>query len=128
MTAHHISRYPVDTDRHAANIPQYSERGVRKEIVMNSTGRTYSDKHDPGLYEIRVSGHLSDLWAGWFEDLDITLDEQGDTILIGLVADQAALYGLLRKVRDIGLPLLSLNRLPYDEVDAEPACETDKIF
>jgi hypothetical protein len=95
---------------------------------MNSTYRSISDKHDPGLYEIRVSGHLSDLWAGYFEDLEITLDEQGDTLLIGLVADQAALHGLLRKVRDIGLPLLSLHRLPTDKAAAALASEANETF
>lgn len=59
-------------------------------------------------YQIRLQGHLGRQWATWFEGLTITLDESGETVLTGPVIDQAALYGLLRKVRDVGLPLLSV--------------------
>jgi hypothetical protein len=59
-------------------------------------------------YEIRFKGHLDDRWADWFEGLTITLEENGDTLLSGPVADQAALHGLLKKVRDLGLPLVSV--------------------
>ncbi len=62
----------------------------------------------PGLYEIRVRGHLSDRWAAWFDGLSIRLADNGDTILTGPVADQAALHGLLRKVRDLGMSLVSV--------------------
>ncbi|HSO27087.1 MAG TPA: hypothetical protein VLS48_03390 [Anaerolineales bacterium] len=65
----------------------------------------------PAHYEIRVEGWLTEQWAEWFEGLSITL-ENGETLLSGPVADQAALYGLLRKVRDLGLPLVSVNRKP----------------
>jgi hypothetical protein len=61
------------------------------------------------VYQIRIKGHLSDQWTGWFGDLTITLEENGDTLLTGPVVDQAALFGLLKKVRDLGLPLVSLN-------------------
>lgn len=60
-------------------------------------------------YEIRLKGHLEPRWAKWFDGLDITLEDNGDTLLRGPVADQAALHGLLKKVRDVGLPLLSVN-------------------
>ena len=60
-------------------------------------------------YEIRLQGHLEDRWAKWFNGLAITLEENGNTLLSGPVADQAALHGLLKKVRDLGLPLLSVN-------------------
>ena len=65
----------------------------------------------PMIYEIRIKGHLDNLWAGWFEGLTISLEEDGDTLLTGPVADQAALHGLLKKVRDLGLPLISVNRV-----------------
>ena len=61
------------------------------------------------VYQIRIKGHLSHQWAEWFEGLTITLEEGGDTLLTGTVVDQAALHGLLRKVRDMGVPLLSVN-------------------
>ena len=69
-------------------------------------------------YEIRIKGHLADRWTNWFEGLTITLEDNGDTLLTGSVVDQAALYGLLRKVRDLGLPLLSLNRVKPGQADA----------
>ncbi len=62
-------------------------------------------------YEIRLKGHLDDRWAEWFEGLTVTLEEDGDTLLTGLVIDQATLHGLLKKVRDLGLPLVSVNPL-----------------
>jgi hypothetical protein len=65
-------------------------------------------------YEIRLKGHLDDRWAEWFEGLTITLEEDGDTLLTGPVIDQAALHGLLKKVRDLGLPLLSVNSVESD--------------
>jgi hypothetical protein len=61
------------------------------------------------VYEIRLKGHLEARWVKWFDGLAITLDENGNTLLSGPVADQAALHGLLKKVRDVGLPLLSVN-------------------
>lgn len=67
------------------------------------------DFNQPAIYQIRLQGHLSRQWAGWFEDLTITLDDNGDTLLTGSIVDQAALHGLLRKVRDLGMPLYSVN-------------------
>ena len=66
-----------------------------------------TDKLDqPMVYQIRVKGHLGRQWTDWFEGMTITLEE-GDTLLTGQVVDQAALHGLLRKVRDLGIPLIS---------------------
>jgi hypothetical protein len=62
------------------------------------------------VYQIRIQGHLDSEWTDWFEGLTITLEDNGVTLLRGLVVDQAALYGLLRKVRDLGMPLLAVNR------------------
>jgi hypothetical protein len=61
------------------------------------------------IYEIRIKGHLDGRWANWFDEMTISLEEDGNTLLSGLVVDQAALYGLLKKVRDAGMPLLSVN-------------------
>jgi hypothetical protein len=65
----------------------------------------------PMVYEIRVKGHLSPQWVGRFEGLTITLEEGGNTLLTGSVIDQAALHGILKKVRDLGMPLLSVNSM-----------------
>jgi len=65
----------------------------------------------PTIYEIRVKGHLGQQWTDWFGGLTITLEESGDTLLTGPVVDQAALYGLLKKARDAGLPLVSVTRV-----------------
>jgi hypothetical protein len=64
---------------------------------------------NPGRYEIRVKGHLANRWAAWFDGLAIAHDSDGTTLIHGPVADQAALYGLLQKARDLGLPLISVN-------------------
>ncbi|MBV6449853.1 MAG: hypothetical protein MHPDNHAH_00566 [Anaerolineales bacterium] len=60
------------------------------------------------FYEIRIKGHLDEQWMTWFDGLTITLEENGDTLLSGPVTDQAALYGLLKKIRDLGMPLVSV--------------------
>ena len=77
---------------------------------MMSEKRTFiTDPDAPRIYRIRLEGHLGRQWADWFDGLVITLEDNGDTILTGPVIDQAALHGLLKKVRDLGLPLLSVN-------------------
>jgi hypothetical protein len=70
-------------------------------------------KTDPGepVYQIRIMGHLPCQWADWFGGLAISLEDNGDTLLTGPVVDQAALHGLLKKVRDLGMPLLSVMRV-----------------
>ena len=73
------------------------------------------------VYEICIKGHLEARWVKWFDGLTITLEEDGDTLLTGPVADQAALHGLLKKVRDVGLPLISVNPV---EPDAEEVRKT----
>ncbi len=76
---------------------------------MSETHALPENHDESGLYEIRLKGHLDDRWADWFEGLTITLEDNGDTLLTGPVIDQAALHGLLKKVRDLGMPLLSVN-------------------
>jgi hypothetical protein len=67
--------------------------------------------HKPMIYQIKLEGHLGQGWSGWFGDMTIHLEDGGDTVLTGRVIDQAALYGLIRKVRDLGLPLISVIRV-----------------
>jgi hypothetical protein len=70
------------------------------------------------IYQIRIKGHLvGQQWTDWFEGLTIALEENGDTLLTGPVVDQAALHGLLRKVRDMGMPLLSVNCIESGQTD-----------
>jgi hypothetical protein len=70
----------------------------------------------PEIYQIRIKGQLDSRWSDWFEGLTITPDENGDTLLAGPVVDQAALHGLLKKIRDLGMPLVSVNRVRADEI------------
>jgi hypothetical protein len=74
-------------------------------------------RHQPMIYQIRIKGHLGSQWTDWFEGLTITLEENGETLLTGPVVDDAALHGLLKKVRDLGMPLLSVHRVEPDQAD-----------
>ena len=76
-----------------------------------------TDPGQPMVYQIRIKGHLEPRWTNWFEGMTITLENNGDTLLTGPVVDQAALYSLLRKVRDLGLPLLSVICVEPDRAD-----------
>ena len=79
-----------------------------------------NSRPDPGQansYQIRIKGHLDDSWSDWFDNLTITLEEGGYTLLTGPVIDDAALHGLLKKVRDLGMPLLSVNRVEPGRAD-----------
>jgi hypothetical protein len=78
---------------------------------MSETHASTGNYDEPGLYEIRLKGHLDDRWAAWFGSLTITQEDNGEMRLSGEVVDQAALHGLFRKVRDLGKPLLSVCRI-----------------
>ena len=84
---------------------------------------TTGPHHNPGRYEIRLKGHLDSRWAAWFDGLSLTNESDGTTVIHGPVVDQAALYGLLQKMRDIGLPLVSVTR--SNLADRVPAIEPD---
>ena len=74
-------------------------------------------KIQAGPYEIRIQGHLSARWAAWFDGLRLSNEPDGTTLIAGPVADQAALHGLLQKVRDTGLPLISVIQVGADQAD-----------
>ena len=74
---------------------------------MSETHPSTQDHDAPGFYEIRLKGHLDGRWAAWFEGMTITLEDDGNTLLTGPVTDQAALYGLLEKLSNVGMQLLS---------------------
>ncbi len=76
-----------------------------------------TDPGEPMVYQIRIEGHLGAQWKDWFGGLDITQEESGDTLLTCPVVDQAALYGLLKKIRDLGMPLVSVIRVDPGQAD-----------
>lgn len=78
---------------------------------MSDTRTSSVQPNQPMTYQIRLTGHLGQQWGDWFDGLTITLEENGDTVLTGKVVDQAALHGLLKKVRDLGMPLVSVIRI-----------------
>ncbi len=88
---------------------------------MSNNLNSKTDPGQPMVYQIKVKGHLGHQWTDWFDDLTITLEEDGDTLFTGLVVDQAALHGLLKKVRDLGMPLLSVNRVKPGQANAPNA-------
>ena len=77
--------------------------------------------HSPGRYEIRLRGRLDSRWAAWFDGLSLSNESDGTTIIGGPVADQAALHGLLQKVRDLGLPLVSVTQVEPGQPECSPA-------
>lgn len=93
---------------------------------MGTPHASTADHHEPGRYEIRIKGHLDDRWADWFEGLTITREGNGETLLRGPLVDQAALHGVLRKVRDLGLSLLSVNTaVPKQATRLDADVDTD---
>jgi hypothetical protein len=101
MCAHQVSSYgPLVTSNDPTTEP--------------STGTSAADHPCIPQYEIRVEGHLGTRWAAWFDGLDLTDEEDGITVIRGPVVDQAALHGLLQKLRDVGIPLVSLTPVSHD--------------
>ncbi len=98
--------------------------GHTRDRVMSNEINSESEKAQPLVYQIRIKGHLGREWTNWFEGLTLTLEDNGETLLTGPVVDQAALHGLLRKVRDLGVPLLSVNRVKPGEAEASDVNET----
>ncbi|MFC2025589.1 hypothetical protein ACFLUC_00160 [Chloroflexota bacterium] len=99
-------------------VAQTVKTGHYRYKVMSNECNPKTDPDQPMLYQIRIKGHLGPRWTGWFGGFTITLEEDGDTLLTGPVVDQAALHGLLRKVRDLGIPLISVTGVEPGQVDA----------
>ena len=78
---------------------------------MSDTHASADTRRELGQYEIRLKGHLEARWAAWFDGLSLTKESDGTTVIRGSVTDQAALHGLLSKVRDLGLPLIAVTQL-----------------
>ena len=88
--------------------------------MMSDQQKSERDPEQPTVFQIRIQGHLGRQWQGWFEGLTITLEEDGNTLLNGPVADQSALHGILKKIRNLNMPLLSVNVM-----DPDPAANSD---
>jgi len=84
---------------------------------MSNEDNVESNLSQPMIYQIRIKGHLGRQWMEWFEGLSITLEEDGNTLLAGPMVDQAALHGILKKIRDLGMPLLLVNSIGPDQRD-----------
>jgi hypothetical protein len=89
--------------------------------MMSKEQKSKRDSDKPGVYQIRIRGHLGLQWADWFDGLTITLEPDGNTLLCGPVIDQSALHGILKKIRDLGMPLLSVNTDGHDVQDRKPS-------
>ncbi|MCU1449889.1 MAG: hypothetical protein JWP02_2059 [Acidimicrobiales bacterium] len=114
ITSHHIGAHCRAVTNHDRSIDSL-------------TARPAPDHTDVPQYEIRVKGHLGPRWVAWFDGLSLTTEDDGTTVISGPVVDQAALHGLLHKLRDVGIPLVSLSQLPTeapaDPTVAQPAPE-----
>jgi hypothetical protein len=113
MPPHHISFY-------VREVHERRQRRLRSIAVSNSRRSAMSEistgkRHEAGWYEIRLKGHLDTRWAAWFDGLNLTNENDGTTLIQGPIADQAALHGLLQKVRDMGLPLVSVTQVDPDQ-------------
>lgn len=95
---------------------------------MSNKGSSQRDTGQPEIYQIRIKGHLSPPRTDWFEGLTITLEDDGNTLMTGLVVDQAALHGILKKVRDLGVPLLSINFVGPTLPEVSDVKPSDALF
>lgn len=99
----------------AHQVRSYGPSVTSDDRTTNATGGpAAADRTRIPEYEIRVDGHLGSRWAAWFDGMTLTTDDDGITVIRGPVVDQSALHGLLHKLRDIGIPLVSLTQLPPD--------------
>src|SRR5256712_13408102 len=105
-------------------VAQTEMNGHKRDRVMSNEINSEIDPGQPTVYQIRIKGHLGRQWTDWFGGLAITLEDNSETLLTGPVVDQAALHGVLRKVRDVGMPLLSVIRVKPGQAEAADVNET----
>jgi hypothetical protein len=96
-----------------------------RERIMANARNPPTDPGEPLVYQIRIKGHLDPYWSSWFEGLAITREDNGETLLTGPLVDQAALHGLMRKMRDLGIPLLSVVCVKAGQAATETSEGTD---
>ena len=84
---------------------------------MTDEQKSNPDSDQRTVYQFRIKGHLGQQWMNWFKGLTITLEEDGNTLLSGPVVDQSAMHGILKKIRDLGMPLLSVNAIGHNPKD-----------
>lgn len=105
----------------------YGATVTRDDRTNDATTGASAEGHSPiPQYEIRVRGHLGSRWSAWFEGLALTAEDDGTTVIRGPVVDQAALHGVLQKLRNVGIPLLSLTELPLDPATEPPGLANDE--
>ena len=92
--------------------------------MMSDQQKSERDPDRQRVFQIRIQGHLSQQWMDWFEGLTITLEEDGNTLLNGPVVDQSALHGILKKIRNLGTPLISINSVDSEQADQ---ADTDHV-
>jgi hypothetical protein len=109
MPAHHVHVEAVPT-------PPFDRVGL-EHLERNGMNRPTDDHDHTTGYEIRITGHLDRRWMAWFDGLAMRLEADGTTVISGPVPDQAALHGLLQRVRDLSLPLVSIVRIERDQTD-----------
>ena len=98
--------------------------GHNRDRVMSNEINSEIDPGQPLVYQIRMKGHLGRQWTDWFEGLTIRLTDNGETLLTGPVVDQVALYGVLKKVRDVAMPLVSVMRVKPDPAERPESKQT----
>ena len=104
-------------DLDVKHVAQTEMTSQKKDRVMSNGINSECDPGEPLVYQIRLKGHLGPHWSDWFEGLTITALDNGETLLTGPVLDQAALHGLLKKVRDLAMPLISVSPVPPDQTE-----------
>jgi hypothetical protein len=95
----------------------FLKTGYKRSKELSNKDYSKINPSQPTIYKIRIKGHLDPQWTDWFEGLTITLEENGETLLTGLVVDQAALHGLLKRIRDLGMPLVSVCPVEHGRAD-----------